>query len=1016
MGQPQNRPLDIVNAVIALLSNYDPTKLMYLNIHGKWLPGPKTMRERISNELWHRFWELRYLYQHNKELHRMFEILTCGKYTSLFTIESLLHKNAHLRESDIFAVFETVYQLIEYEALNINSKAYVTDWDYEGKKRKIEYILKVQKFFNRYSQVPGNDKTDKIFLDVLGQLRENSDLFCHISQIIAEEDKVRQSLDDILNDLKSSQARGEVYSIISERMPSSIGSLSKIPSALLRPCLDILVNQDIEITSGLPYYVSDILGSLVDVRATEVLIQVLLSTELKHTNIRCNLIYALGNVKQPQSLPAFTGVLDGPDSVTVYMSSGTHGYEQSLRWEKNEIIWALGKLGVDALPAMPVLMKQLVNQSRDTELALAWTMGMIGSAQKEAYGGIDAGIVTALMNLLTSNDGKVLEEVAFSLRRLGLPDFLHSLYFHNTATLPLIALKSSSSGLYELSETLFHLISVKKPVVLARDNPGHMYLFNRMMGIRLLKELFDPEQYQDYPYNEDEDDPRAFFADFMKQNSNKKLIILDGWMDETYFYQVIKIFYLYGYMDVIVNFRTTFSTKRLNLEHREGSLEHIKTCLSYVEKPVIEETEFYRNGDVLIYNLDNSMPSRLTSEQIGEIFARQKVETWGDYIRLGEFMFGNRRLEVIEQKVDCNIREIIPSIDYFTLQRAVDFSPDEARFNRLLNVDRKSQPNLLNTIELAACKIKRIEFYTQGQLAYGGYDGSIGILSGFNDHMLYTTAHDAEVLDICVIGGDICSVDVNGNLKITSFDRKEVVDIASQIPLINVLGTDRNHLIVTGHVDGSIMVWDILSKEVKKLVHEGGGVSCVAIDHAGTVYAGTDHGELLVWDISHSTLSIINGNELPISALALYPGNRILAGIGKPTGDKQGSVRIFDLKSMSQTIFIGRKKSSVSVLHSYFDGRVIAGTKVDDESRQTGKLIVYDLRTNSLEYTELGEHGSDIRDCIIIGPRIITCGTEKDVKQTLKIWGTSDYVNRELDKLSLMSETMVKPSYYRTLF
>jgi len=1049
MKVSQKKLLGMVNAVVALLDGYVPTELTYLDTCGKWLSGPRTMRDRISNELWHRFWKLKNLDHNSKELHRMFDILSCTRYADLFVFESSLHKDTKLSGSEALAVLETLYRLIEYESLNINSKVYVTDWDYDGKKQKMEYIVKVHKFLNRYAQIPGGDAAENIFIEVLIQLRENSGIFNDVSRLIAEEDKIRISLHDVFKEFKNSQDWPLVYSIISEKIPSSIAALSKIPGALLRPCLDILIDQDIDIASGLQYDASDILGSLVDLRATDVLIKKLKSTELKHTNIRCNLIYALGHLKQPRSLPTFTDVLDKPDSVTVYLSSGTQGYEQTLRWEKNEGIWALGKLGEKALPALPVLMKQLTKKNRDTELALAWAMGMIGSSQKETFGGIDAGIVTTLMNLITSNDGRVLEEVAFSLRRLGLPDFLHSLYFHNTATLPLIALKSSSAGLYELSETVFHLITVKKPVVMAvtgdsgtgktffcecikdgfgdvkkdeilylmRDNPGHMYIFNRMMGIRLLKEFFDPEQYQDYPYSEEEDDPRAFFDDFIEQNSNKKLIILDGWMDETYFYQVIKIFYLYGHMDVIVNFRTTFSTKRLNLEDREGSLEHIKTCLSYVEKPVIEETEFYRNGDVFIYNLDNSIPSRLTSEQIREIFARQKVASWGDYIRLGEFKFGKKQLEIIKREAGRKMMKAVFSTDHFTMQHVADFTPEQARFNRLLNEDSKRQPNLLNTIEFATCKVKHIEFYTQGQLAFAGYDGSVGILSGFNDHMLYTVAHDGEVFDICVIGGDICSVSANGDLRLTSFDRKTIHEIAARIPLINALGTDRNHLIVTGHADGSIMVWDMVSKEVKQIVYEGSVVTCVTIDHSGSVYAGTDHGEVLIWDLIHNNLVIISGNERPLNSLGLYPGGKVLAGLNKAAVDKYELIRIFDTKSTSETAFVGPKRASVSALCSCNDGRVVAGVELDDDTVPVSTLMVYDLRIDDNSgYTELGEHGSEIRDCIIIGPRIITCGTEKNGKQSLRIWGTSSYVGREQSKLSLMSETMVKPSYYRTLF
>jgi WD40 repeat protein len=1034
--------------VLALLSSYEPTSVKYLSSQGNWLPAPESMRDRISNELWHRFWQL----QHANALGPEFKILwQCLSLGGSAIYELLGSSSCHEQEDELsktLVVMETVGRLVAYEALNINSKEYITEWDYEGKKRQLEYIFKVNEFFKGYVHATDKEAFEKVFADVLGELRTKSRIFDQISRLIAEEDKVRRSLKDILEQMKNAQEWNMKYSLISERIQSSIASLSKIPGALLRPCLDIFEDQSIEIASGFHYDVSGILGSLTDIRATDTLIRALMSTEIKYTNIRCNLIYALGNLKQASSLHVLTDVLAQPDTTTIYLSNGTQSYEQSLRWEKQEALWALGKLREKALPGIPVLTKHLAGFKLENEIAMAWAMGMIGSAQKEKYGGVDAGIVTALMNLLMSGNVKVLEEIAFSLRRLGLPDFLHTLYFHNTATLPLTALKASGSGLYELSETIFHLISVQRPVVVAvtgdsgtgktffcecirngfgsikkeeilylmRDNPGHMYIFNRMMGIKLLKELFDPEQYHDYPYNEEEDDPRAFFNDFMKKNSNKKLIILDGWMDETYFYQVLKIFYLYNHLDIVVNFRTTFSTKRLNLEQRERALESIKTCLTFIEKPVIEDTEFYRNGDVLIYNLDNSIPSRLTSEQIREVFARQKVETWGDYIRIGRFKQDCKEVRSTEQKLGCEQHQLRAALDHILPARAALFSPDETRFNRILNQDTASQPHLLNIIILDNCALKHIDFYTQGQLAFGGYNGMIGIMSGFTDHVLFTRAHEAEVLDICVVGGDICSIDIQGNIKLTSFDRKTLQILASHVPLISALGTDRSHLIITGHTDGTIMVWDTRSKEIKKIVNRETSIVCVSVDHEGTVYAGTDAGEIICWDLNENNATIIRGTRRSINDIARYPGSRIIAGIDdlKPGG--HGSFCILDIKNAKEQVFITDEPVSVNSLCCCHDGRVIAGMNINGDAERRGILRVYDLQSDHLGYTELGPHGFEIRDCFVIGPRIITCGTEKERGPTLRIWGTANYVKSEVDKLRLISETMVKPSYYRTLF
>jgi hypothetical protein len=338
--------------------------------------------------------------------------------------------------------------------------------------------------------------------------------------------------------------------------------------------------------------VADVLARLADPRSADKLLAALERWHPRYTDLRSKIIYAIGNLRLRKTLPDLVAVLESPDSVQV--GRGSREYAKSRHAEKREAVWALGKLGCDALDAVPQLGRYADSNDRDVRTHLAWTMGEIGRCQKDTSGGIDAGILITLLRLLTSRDNQVVEEAASALRAVGMPDFLNTLYLRDFTTTPMLSLKPSRTGLYELSETILHLVSLKTPVVMAvtgdsgtgktyfcqaiadgfagiraheilylmRDRT-HDKTFDRMLGIQWLRQHVEPVYYEDYPVPEVKDDPDGFFEQFIHANSNKSLIILDGWRDEAYFHPIITKFYLRGYLDLLVRFQTTYSTRRL---------------------------------------------------------------------------------------------------------------------------------------------------------------------------------------------------------------------------------------------------------------------------------------------------------------------------------------------------------------------------------------------------------------------------------------------------------------------
>ena len=1034
-----------------LLERFDQTKLVYLDSNGNWLREPQTLRERISNELWFRIWEIRprkdfigqikgilYPFIQNEEAWS----LTCSIFYGIFA------KN--IEETDnLLVIMEALYWLVEYDAYKRLSETWVADWDDKGRARRTQYQKRAEGFLDDLNRIGGDNSEVDTFFKVINLLKENY-IFNKVSLIIAEEEKVRHYVKGLLTRLKNVKQEDIVYDLIDEGTGSKLGMITTVPAALLRPCLALLTDPAVDVSSGLQYESSDILGRLNDPRSMDTLLKALEIYDLKYTNLRCNLIYAVGNLRQKEAMGHLINILEGPDSIDVRASDGSLMYKQPLSWEKREAIWALGKLGTNAIEAIPTLIKYINSPNREIRLSLAWAMGMIGRGQKEKFGGIDARILIALLNLLMVKDSEIFEEASLALRGLDLPDFLYTLYLRNLAATPVLSLKPSSNGLYELSETLIHLISIKRPVVMAvtgdsgtgktyfceviakgfaglredeilylqRDDPGHTKIFNRMLGIKWLRKNVSPEFYQDYPLMEGNDNPDEFFDEFIREYSHKKLIILDGWRDEVYFQRIVEIFYAKGYLDVVVNFRTTFSTKRLNLEERDKSLESVRTHLSYIEEPVIQETRLYREGLVLVYSLDNSIPSRLSREEIFEVFQRKKVEAWGDYIRIGGFERDLQPLSIEDGTLSSRWEEIIFEIEGISSKRVFPLTPTEATFSRILNEDIVKEPNLLQVIKLKDLSINRIVFYTQGQIAYCGYDGSIGILTGLNDRILYTYLGNKKIDRLTIVDGDIWAVDWDGHLRVVSFHKGRITDLGMGNSPICSIASFRSGRVVTGHIDGTMRIWDIQSKQVKVINGYGDPILSLVVDRHGRVFSGGSNKELRMWEIEKNRVKIFVGYENPIVAIGIYPNGRIVTGSGLADKSENGNakIRVVDLETDTCKIFAPFDTGSINAINAYFDGRIVVGLKNMVHCDPGQNLIIIDPRPDSPVYKTLGGHGLETRDCITMGPRIITCGSENNSEHTLRIWGTESYVRMEYDKLRLMPGSMNKPPYYRALF
>jgi len=1037
-----------------------PSALTFLDGRGRWRRDPSTLSERISCELWFRIWEAG---GGGALAHRVEELLGPlvadeSVWRIVLTLgESLRDEDSGPVASQLLSAALALNLLVEAEACESVSGQYAADWDRRARATKAAYAAKLDVLVERLGRALADDAALRRFLAVRSNLRASPDsIFRTVSGIISEEEWIRTDLDELMADLKRTEDRSEICELISAHVCPHPSISRKEPRSLLRPCVELLSDPELDVSSGIQYRASAFLGRLADPRSTEAIMEALGRSAPVHSFLRSNLVYALGNLKDEKALPYLLRILDEADRVPVQAVDGRSEYLQLLDSEKREAVWALGKLGAGAVDALQSLTKFVSSPDRETRIYLAWAMGAIGAGQKQTSGGIDATIPIALMNILTGKDVPAFEEATFGLRRLGLPDFLHTLYLRDFKTVPILSLKPSNTGLYELSETLLHLASVKRPVVMAvtgdsgtgktyfcnviargfggiegheilymmRDGPENR-IFDRILGLKWLKAHNEARFYENYPVSEDQDEPDAFFDEFLRQNADKKLIILDGWRDEAYFHQVVRKFYEKGHLDVLVRFQTAFSTRRINLEEREGTLERVRMHLPLIETPAMEETRFYQEGAVLIYHLDNSIPSRLTGPEIREVFDRQKVETWGDQIRIGRFARNTRPLTVGRESLSVFYERVSAEDEPVTPREPVPFAPAEEGFLRVLNDDVSADPNLLQLVRLRKTEVDRIAFYNHGQLAFSGSDGSVGVLTGFNDRVYETRVHDASALGIAVVGGDVCSVDSGGELAITSFKRNTVTRLTSRSAPALVVAPFGESSFVTGHADGEVRVWDLGNGSARVLEGHRTRVTAVAADRRGRVVSGSEDGEVRVWSPERGVAAVFGTGGTPVAALDVYVDGRVVVAAGRGS-EPCCRVLIVDPESGSCDVLSPEIGGGLCTLSVYFDGRMMVGLDVGEgagggqgarnDRSGSGTLLVLDPRPDFLCYNLLSGHGARTADCVSMGPRIVTCGSEKSGERTLRIWGTATYVATELGKLRLMPRAMGKPPYYRSLF
>jgi HEAT repeat protein len=1011
---------------LALLRDFDPRNLCYLDREGRWAENPEKLRDRISHSF---LFHVRSLSEEGMAsfLTRAFSpFLTESRWPIAGKVAA---SRAAVPTSPALTVFETLLWILECESWKVNAEGPAPEWNTEARAFQAE-SRSAQRSLEESLASRLTSAERKEFLEAKAEVTKSAaEALTPLVSLIAEEQKHSAALERLVAESSDPKRREEAYSLILERIQPPLGIVTQIPPALFFPCLRLLLDSRIDPESGIPHLASLVLSVFQDPRSSESLLQALSHYPLGYTKIRENLIYTLGNLKEARAVEALVKVLEAPDEIKETASSRPTAC--LLLEQKEEAIWALGKIGLDAIKTLGALVRYADHPSAKLKTYLAWTLGEVGKAQKGETGGVSADVLIALLKLLKDKNRQIFEEAVAALRKIDLPEFIHSLYLYHVGAVSMLGLKPAQRGLYELSETLHHLLRTKKRTIMAvngdsgtgktyfcqaiadgfagvrpeeilylmRDSKRGQKVFNRLLGLAWLKKHIDPSYYQDYPVSEDEDDPEAYFRRFLEEYSDKRLIILDGCRDRHYFQRVIDFFYLQGELDIEVNFRAHFSTRRLNLESREFALESVKLHLQFLEEPALEDTSFYQEGLVILYDLDNSLGSRLDREETKELFERPRVDSWGELIRIGDFNGETASSPCLQEKLEVEEKELQVREEDWPQTQASPITPAEKRLKPILNEDLKSEPNLLKEIPLGDIHPARLRFYAQDQVAGSGEDGEVFVLTFLDNRIFHTRV--GGIFDFALLGRTFVLSIPGRGLFTLSFERNELVEwrgVDLYPEKISGLPPDR---LVTAHRDGTIRVWDSLEKRVLGFAAGMSSPAALAVDQAGRIYGGDKTGRIRQWDLERRTVRDYPGSGAAVRFLRYYPLGKLLAVEDGTAGGRTDRLRILDFAAQTVRSIPLPPGRIVNGINVYHDGRIIAATSAaaeKDDSRRKS-LLILSPGDSGCSILPLSGHAGGTKDCLTMGPKIVTCGPDAAGTPSVRVWGSEFFVRTELSKL-----------------
>jgi len=1046
-----------------IIKKFNPYDLVFLNCQGKWETSPHLIRDKAAHELLFSLWKPKSNTESKEGWVNIFFSLTepdqwptskTLAWMSLAqpkTLPSKMEPTDHYLMSfygrsskniKFFIAWEALLELIEIEVLKLLAAYPVPEWKKDEKTIQNHFqrlCHQKQELFKKRSSLDGSnlefilDHSFKIYLN-------SSQPIKNIINILAEEERLNFLIEIYLNQAKNSKQPHLFFHLINERIQPELGLAERVSPALLRPCLNLLLNKDIPIESGLQYTASVILSILQDIRSTEKLLYSLAHFPLNFSKIRENIIYTLGNLKEARAVPYLRRLLRTKKDIISLKLDKTKKF--FIREQKEEAIWALGKIGLDAEPALPELTKYTLHPSTNIRAALAWTLGEIGRLQKDIMGGVSAEIIISLLKLLQQKDKVVFEETVTALKKIELPEFLHALYLYNVSAVNILGIPPAQKGLYEVSETIHALLRSQKRVIMAvngdsgtgktyfcqairegfgdikkeeilylmRDRRKDQRILNRLLGLRWLKKYIDPSHYQDYPLDEKKDNPEEFLHQFLTEEKDRKLIILDGCRDKHYFQRIIDILYSQGFLDLVVNFRASHSTRRINLEQREIALESIKNHLSFLEDPALEDTIYYQEGKIYLYDLDNSTPCRLNREEIQELFNSKRIETWEIFIRPGKFDLPCLNLQRYQSSWPFIPKSLInPVAASFPKFKIRSLPAREKKFKLQVNAENKVEPFLIASINLDSLHPVKLSYYAQDQIAGQMENKGLFIYSFIDNHLFYQPS--LEVSQFTLLKRVFYFFNKKGKFFAYSFEKNELTAYDLDLSPITTISSLPPSILITGHQDGQVCLWNMDEHQRWIIQPSLFPITLTFIDYFYHLLIGDNQGKLFLlkpendskWSLNYwdSACNFFLARKYrPRQILFLTREIQALSSV-----QKVYSLNWLNLKKNS--LFQTHLPENINPLSLWVipDGRIIFAAAIRNENEHQAEsasfLVIPHDKTCLLQ--RLFKPEENISDVITTGPRIISCGQNKR-GGSLKIWGSKEFARIERQKI------LIKPN------
>ena len=107
-------------------------------------------------------------------------------------------------------------------------------------------------------------------------------------------------------------------------------------------------------------------------------------------------------------------------------------------------------------------------------------------------------------------------------------------------------------------------------------------------------------------------------------------------------------------------------------------------------------------------------------------------------------------------------------------------------------------------------------------------------------------------------------------------------------------------------------------------------------------------------------------------------------------------LRILDFASLISRSISAPAGAVVSGVNVYRDGGLIAGPR---NSGREKTLLVFSPAEPGCPVLALSGHDGGTKDCLTMGPKIITCGEDSAGRPSIRVWGSDFFVRTELSKL-----------------